>query len=60
MSSFDYDMVIIGSGLDGSVAALKRIIEMHGGRIWVESQSGKGSTFAFTLPVVVEHQVEPA
>jgi GAF domain-containing protein/anti-sigma regulatory factor (Ser/Thr protein kinase) len=47
-----------GTGL--GLAISKRIIEMHGGKISVESQVGQGATFAFTLPVIVERQVETA
>jgi signal transduction histidine kinase len=48
---------IIGSGLGLSI--VKTIVEKHGGRVWVESELGEGTTFAIVLPPMSDYAPTP-
>jgi signal transduction histidine kinase len=50
------DTAVAGVGLGMSI--VKHIVEAHGGKIWMESEVGRGTTVRFTLPLIAGSGVE--
>jgi signal transduction histidine kinase len=51
----DHELVNQQPGTGLGLSIVKSFIELHGGRLWLQSEPGKGSTFSFTLPLKDEH-----